>query len=97
MKRKTSDGIEILHRRYYHGKPRRMADLEQARVNDAVARELRELREKAGLTQRALAERIGTSVSAISRLEDAEYTGHSLSVLKRIAAAFDKRLEVHFV
>ena len=97
MKRKTSDGIAILHRRYYHGRPQRMAMLEQARINDSVAREIRKLREQAGLTQRQLAERVGTSISAISRLEDAEYTGHSLSVLKRIAAALEKRLEVHFV
>src|SRR5208283_1888610 len=97
MKQKTSDGLAILHRRYYHGRPGRMAMLEQARINDSVAREIRQLREQAGLTQRQLAERMGTSISAISRLEDAEYTGHSLSVLKRIAAALEKRLEVHFV
>ena len=97
MKQKKSDGIAILHRRYYHGRPQRLAMLEQARINDSVAREIRKLREQAGLTQRQLAERVGTSISAISRLEDAEYTGHSLSVLKRIAAALEKRLEVHFV
>jgi len=48
----------------------------------------------AGLTQRELAERIGTKQSVIARLEDADYEGHSLSMLKRIADAVGKRLEI---
>jgi len=93
----TSDAIEILHRRYYHGRPKRMAMLQQARINDAVARQIHDLRVKAGLTQRELAERVGTTASAICRLEDADYNSHSLSMLKRIAEALDKHLEVRFV
>lgn len=47
---------------------------------------VREMRERAGLTQVELAQRVGTTQSAIARLEDAEYRGHSLSMLERIAA-----------
>jgi transcriptional regulator with XRE-family HTH domain len=54
------------------------------------------LRTKAGLSQRQLANRVGTSASAICRLEDADYEGRSLSVLKRIAEALDKRVEIRF-
>lgn len=97
MKRKTTNAVELLHRRYYHGRPQRIAMIDQARINACVAREIRQLREKAGLTQHELAERVGTSTSATCRLEDAEYTGRSLSMLKRIAVALEKRLEVHFV
>jgi hypothetical protein len=32
----------------------------------------------------------------ISRLEDADYEGHSLPMLRRIAAALGKRVEVRF-
>ena len=46
-----------------------------------------DLRTQAGLTQKELAARIGTTPSVISRLEDADYGGHSLSMLRRIAAA----------
>src|ERR1017187_6055687 len=46
-----------------------------------------EMREEAGLTQAGLAKRIGTTQSVIARLEDAEYMGHSLVMLERIAAA----------
>ena len=93
----TSIAVEILHRRYYHGKPERLADLEEARAEDELARKIYELREQAGLTQKRLAKLVGTSASVISRLEDSDYEGHSLTMLKRIAAAVDKRVEIRFV
>jgi ribosome-binding protein aMBF1 (putative translation factor) len=48
---------------------------------------VREMRENAGYTQTELAKRVRTTQSVIARLEDAEYTGHSLTMLERIAAA----------
>jgi ribosome-binding protein aMBF1 (putative translation factor) len=56
---------------------------------------VREMREEAGLTQAALAKRIGTTQSVIARLEDAEYTGHSLVMLERIALACGMALKLH--
>ena len=43
-----------------------------------------------------LAKLIGTKQPVIARLEDADYEGHSLSMLQRIAEALDQRLEVSF-
>ena len=48
---------------------------------------VREMREDARFTQTELAKRVGTTQSVIARLEDAEYVGHSLTMLERIAAA----------
>src|SRR5260370_37217152 len=48
---------------------------------------VREMREDAEFTQTELAKRVGTTQSAIARLEDAEYAGHSLTMLERIAGA----------
>src|SRR5258707_708503 len=96
-RRATSDAVEILHRRYYQGKPDRIAQLEEARAEDELARKIHELREQAGLTQARLAKMIGTTESVISRLEDSDYKGHSLTMLKRIAEAVDKRVEIRFV
>jgi hypothetical protein len=44
-----------------------------------------------------LAELVGTTESAISRQEDAAYDGHSLTMLRRIAAVLNQRVEVRFV
>ena len=93
----TSDAVQILYRRYYEGRPERVRGLEEARANDNVARKLVGLRLRAGLTQRELAKLVGTTASAICRLEDAEYEGHSLAMLNRIAAALKQRVEIRFV
>jgi ribosome-binding protein aMBF1 (putative translation factor) len=93
----TSDAVEILHRRYYRGKPQRLAGLEAARANDQVARKIAALRAEAGLSQRQLAKLIGTTASVICRLEDADYESHSLAMLNRVAAALNRRVEIHFV
>lgn len=47
---------------------------------------VREMREDAGWTQTELARKVGTTQSVIARLENAEYSGHSLTMLERIAA-----------
>lgn len=96
-KRKTKDAVEIIHKRFYQGKAKRLAGLEEARGSADVARKIYTLRAEAGLTQAQLAKLIGTSRSVISRLEDDDYGGHSLAMLRRIAAAMDKRVEIHFV
>jgi len=97
-KRKTTtDAVEILHRRFFRGQPERQKVLEEARADDEVARKILELRKQAGLTQAQLAKMIGTTASVISRLEDADYEGHSLAMLRRIAAALNKRVEIRFV
>lgn len=96
-KKPTTDAVESLHRRYYEGKPERLADLEDARASDEVARKIHFLRTKAGLTQRELAKLVGTTGSVICRLEDADYEGHSLAMLRRIAAALNKEVEIRFV
>jgi transcriptional regulator with XRE-family HTH domain len=50
-----------------------------------VAIQLVSLRKKAGLSQKELAKRVGTSQQQISRLESPSYEGHSLSMLRRVA------------
>jgi DNA-binding XRE family transcriptional regulator len=95
--RTTTDALEIIHRRYYAGKPDRIRELEEAAANDDVARKICQLRTDAGLTQRQLAKLVGTTASVICRIEDADYEGHSLAMLNRIAAALKKRVRIDFV
>ena len=93
-KEKTSDAVEVLHRRYVKDDPARKASVEAERVNTQVARMIYDLRNDAGVTQKELAQLVGTTQSVISRLEDADYEGHSLSMLNRIAEALKQRMTV---
>ena len=66
-------------------------------VNAEVARLIYEARTAAGLTQAELAKLIGSKQPVIARLEDADYEGHSLTILQRIADALNQRIEIKFV
>jgi transcriptional regulator with XRE-family HTH domain len=96
IRRPTTDAVEILRRRYVDGRREAGRMLEQARAEADLARTLYRLRSGAGLTQEELARRIGTTASVISRLEDADYNSHSLTMLRRIAAALGRRVEIRF-
>ena len=96
-RKQTSDAVGIIHRRYYEAKPERIAALDRTRTNDDVARKIASLRIGAGLSQRRLAALVGTTASVICRLEDADYEGHSLAMLHRIATALNRRVEIRFV
>lgn len=50
-----------------------------------IALQLATLRKESGLSQKELAERVGTTQQQISRLESPSYEGHSLSMLRRVA------------
>ena len=90
----TSDAVEIVHRRHFEGKPEMMAMLEEELVNAELSRLVYDLRAKAKLTQAQLAKRVGTTQSVISRLEAADYEGHSLAMLRRIARAVGCVVEI---
>ena len=93
----TTDAVEIIHRLYFEGRPELLALLEEEHANAEIARKIYDLREAAGLTHRQLGRLIGTTADVIRQLEDADYEGHSLSMLKRIAEALDKRVEIRFL
>jgi predicted transcriptional regulator len=91
---KTNDAIKIIDEMNCDD-----AELQEmvavASINAEVAQLIYEVRTKAGLTQKELAELIGTKQPVIARLEDADYEGHSLSMLQKIAHVLDKRVEIH--
>lgn len=90
----TTDAVEILHRRYYEGHPERLAMLEEARANDEIARHIYRLRTEACLTHGQLAKLVGTTAAVMRQLEEADYEGHALATLNRIAIVLNKRVEI---
>lgn len=71
--------------------------IERQTVNALVAQAIYDARTNAGLTQSQLARLVDTKQPVISQLEDADYQGHSLSMLKRIATALNCRLEIRMI
>jgi len=93
---KTKNALKILDR--ITGDDLELRELiEEETINAQVARMIYEARTQASLTQQELARLVGTKQPVIARLEDADYDGHSLSMLQRIATALNQRLEIHLV
>ena len=95
-KKTTTDATKILAEIAGHD-PKRQQAFEEEVANREVAQRIYELRQRAGLSQAELAKRVGTTQSVISRLEDADYEGHSLAMLNRIAAAVERRVDIRFL
>jgi DNA-binding XRE family transcriptional regulator len=94
--KRTRDALALVEQ--LTGKGQEMADLiAQEQANLDIARKLYDLRAKARLSQAELARKVGTTQSVISRLEDADYDGHSLAMLRRVASALEKRVEIRFL
>src|SRR5258706_10902511 len=72
-------------------------EFEDGLVNIEAAQLIHDMRTKAGLSQRALARKVGTSASAINRLESVDYEGHTIAMVRRIATALNRRLEFRAV
>jgi predicted transcriptional regulator len=95
--KQITDGMKVLEELVIKQRPEIAQLMEEERVNAEIARQIYQLRTKAKLTQLELARRVGTTASVISRLEDADYEGHSVSMLHRIADALHQRVQVRFV
>jgi ribosome-binding protein aMBF1 (putative translation factor) len=92
-----SETLQYFWDRYIGEDPDRIAEYEQAAADVDIARAIYDMRAQAGVTQRQLAKKVGTTASVICRLEDADYEGHSLAMLRRIAEALGKRIEIRFL
>ena len=95
-KKGGDDALDLMDKRF--GKSAEADSLHEKFSEDAeVAEMLFAARQTAGLTQKQLAKLAGTTQQVISQLEDADYDGHSLSMLRRIAHALNSRVEIRLV
>ncbi len=86
-------GFDDLRERFFTDS-KAAGELEEARVSATIADLALGLRQDAGMSQRQLAERVGTGASVICRVEREEYSGAPLGILMRVAAVMGKRVEV---
>jgi transcriptional regulator with XRE-family HTH domain len=88
------------HSRWEDIKAKRPAasDQERSAVEEsfAIAQIIYDMRTEAGLSQRELAQRMGTTQSVISRLEEGGGTGNRVDTLARVATALGRHLVISF-
>jgi len=89
----TTNAVDILKKRLGDS-PERRQQIDQEKERLSAACLIHEARTRAGLTQKELAEKVGTKQSVISRMENADYEGHTLSMLMKVAEALDMRLHL---
>jgi DNA-binding XRE family transcriptional regulator len=95
-RKKTRNALELIARDASDD-PGLWRRVEHEKFNMEVAQLIYDARTEARLTQKQLAELVGTTQPVIARLEDADYNGHSLTMLRRIAEAVGRRVEVRLV
>ena len=93
----NSAAVQELYDEVVGSDPSARDEFEQELVNIEVAQLSHDMRTGAGLSQRALAKKVGTSASAINRLESDDYQGHTIAMVRRIATALNRRLELRAV
>jgi ribosome-binding protein aMBF1 (putative translation factor) len=96
MKRQKDD-LDRLTEKLLEQDPSLQEEFVRAEQAWDIAFQIRDLREQAGLTQKQLAELVGTKQSNIARIEDADYTGYTLKTLEKVTKALRARLEVRIV
>ena len=85
---------EDVKKEMYKRDPGMKKRVEREKEKMRLAWQIRRLRERAGLTQEQLAKAIGTSRTAITRMENEGYDRYSLHSLRRVAEALDAELVV---
>jgi transcriptional regulator with XRE-family HTH domain len=94
-KRRISDAIRDLDEWIGDDKGFRREIAESA-LHNAAAQLVYDARSSLGWTQAQLAQRVGSRQSVISRIEDSDYHGHSLSMLQRIAFEMGLEVDIRF-
>ena len=91
MAKRTKNALDLIARdvgddREFH------CLVEEEKLNARIARMIYEARKAIGVSQQQLADSVNSTQPVIARLEDADYEGHSLSMLRRIAEALHHRI-----
>ena len=96
-KKQAPAALQYLDPSFFEHSPKHRAAAEEARANQEIARALYDLRVQAGLSHKDLARASGVTARTLQKLEANESPRQSLSLLRQIAAALGKRVELKLV
>jgi len=92
----TIDAVEILKDRIAQD-PELAYFVEEERKRLMLADKIRQARQESGLSQKEVAQRIGTTQSAVARLESGNYERLSLSTLIKVTRALNRRINLEIL
>jgi len=92
----TTDAVEILKDRVAQD-PELAFYVEEERKRLMLADKIRQARQESGLSQKDVAKRIGTTQSAVARLESGNYERLSLSTLIKVTRALNCRINLEIL
>lgn len=95
--KKNKDDFEKYVEKAIERDPSLKERLEKAGRAWDIAFQIHDLRERAGLTQKQLAEMVSTKQSNIARIESADYTSYTFQTLEKVTKALKARLEIRIV
>ena len=90
-KKRKGDDLDR-HLSKYDKKFKRSVEAEYQKLQ--LAYKIAKVRQEIGMTQSKLAKLVGTSQPNIARIEDPNYSGHSLSTIIKIAKALDMSIDI---
>lgn len=92
-RKQITDAAEIMDRRY-GGDVEWNRLVAEETLKASIGQLVYDLRTEASLSQRRLADLVGTSQSVISRVENADYEGSALEILARVCFALQRSISV---
>lgn len=95
--RRKKDDLDRLTEKLVKQNPSLKEEFKKSDMALDVARQIYDLRKKAGLTQKQLADRMGTSQPHVARIESADYRSYSRKSLEKVAKVLNARVEVRVV
>lgn len=95
--RRPKDDLDRLIEKALKKNPSLKEGLDRAERAWDIAFQIYDLRKKMRLTQKQLAELVGTKQSNIARIESADYTGYTFTTLEKVTKALKARLEIRIV
>lgn len=91
--RKVSDAVELMDR-WYGNMPDWDEMVAEEELNMQIGQALYDLRNTVGLSQADLAKLVGTNQSIISKVENADYNGNAIEILKRVCFALHTKISI---
>ncbi len=94
---RPKDDLDRLKEKLLKHDPSLQVEFDKADQAWDIAFQIHDLRKKAGLTQKQLAELVGTKQSNIARIESADYTSYTLTTLEKVTKALKAKLQIKIV